>query len=122
MKRKLDQNLGEQGRAALIAAGHDVDTVADERLDGAADPVVLAAAVREGRALITLDVDFANPRRFPPAATHGLAVIRLPNNASDEVFDAAVRMLADGLARADIRGRLWIIEPDRVRIYEPDVD
>ncbi|HJW75575.1 MAG TPA: DUF5615 family PIN-like protein, partial [Thermoleophilia bacterium] len=103
MKRKLDQNLGEQGRAALIAAGHDVDTVADERLDGAADPVVLAAAVREGRALITLDVDFANPRRFPPAATHGLAVIRLPNNASDEVFDAAVRMLADGLARADIR-------------------
>ena len=120
MKLKLDQNLGEQGRPALTQAGHDVDTVADERLHGASDDAVLAAAVGEGRVLVTLDTDFANPLRFPPATTPGIAVIRLPTSASDVVFDAAVATLVDGLGRADISGRLWIVEVDRVRVYTPD--
>ena len=97
MKLKLDENLGEQGRPALAAAGHDVDTVADERLQGAFDGAVLDAAVREGRALVSLDIDFANPVRFPPEKTCGIAVVRLPGNASDVVFDAAVQMLIDGI-------------------------
>ena len=40
------------------SAGHDVSIVRDERLSGAADTVVLEAAVAERRALITLDHDF----------------------------------------------------------------
>ena len=120
MKLKLDENLGEQGRPALQAAGHDVDTVADERLQGAVDGAVLAAAIRDGRALVSLDTDFANPFRFPPENTCGIAVVRLPANASDAVFDAAIQTLIDGLARANIATRLWIIEPDRVRVYDPD--
>lgn len=44
-------------------------TVIDEGLSGANDVDVLAAAVAEDRALITLDLDFANPMRFPPHET-----------------------------------------------------
>ena len=77
MKLKLDENLGIRHREQLQRAGHDVDTVHDEHLSGAPDPDVLEAAAAAGRALVTLDVDFANPIRFPPQRTAGIAVLRV---------------------------------------------
>ena len=77
MKLELDESLGRRWAVQLRSAGHDVDTVHDEDLTGAADPAVLEAASDEGRALVTLDLDFANPMRFPPAATAGIAVLRV---------------------------------------------
>lgn len=41
MRFKLDENTGQRAAAFLTAAGHDVSTVRDERLSGAADTVVL---------------------------------------------------------------------------------
>jgi hypothetical protein len=32
----------------------------------------------DGRAIVTLDLDFAKPLRFPPALHHGIAVLRGP--------------------------------------------
>lgn len=37
MKFKVDENLGETGCEILRAAGHDVMTVADQKLSGAED-------------------------------------------------------------------------------------
>jgi predicted nuclease of predicted toxin-antitoxin system len=61
VRLKLDENLGTPHAETLRRAGHDVDTVHVERLSGARDEEVLAAAVTAGRALVTLDLDFANP-------------------------------------------------------------
>lgn len=77
MKLKLDENLGRRWAQQLRDAGHDVHTVWDEHLSGASDIEVLAAAVSESRALVTIDLDFANPIRFPPAGAHGIVVLRL---------------------------------------------
>ncbi len=60
---KLDENLGHTAETRLRAAGHDVDTVHDEDLAGAGDDRVFNAARAEGRILVTLDVDFANPNQ-----------------------------------------------------------
>jgi hypothetical protein len=38
----------------LQLAEHDADTVLDENLEGATDLIVVAAALREGRILLTL--------------------------------------------------------------------
>lgn len=39
MRLKLDENLPDDARAAAVALGHGVDTVIDEELGGATDPM-----------------------------------------------------------------------------------
>ena len=50
----------------LRERGHDVSTVPEEELCGAEDQAVFVAASEEQRTLVTLDLDFSNPVRFPP--------------------------------------------------------
>ena len=57
---KTDENLPIDAATPLRQAGLDVATVLDERLGGHADADILRVCRSEGRALITLDVDFAN--------------------------------------------------------------
>ena len=119
MKIKLDENLGHRGAEVFRAAGHDVDSVVDEGLAGASDDAVSIASTGAGRVLVTLDLDFANPIRHPPAETPGIAVLRLPEPLTPTTIDAAVAVLLAEVGREDIRGRLWIVELDRIRVYDP---
>ncbi len=119
MKIKLDENLGRRGSDLFLAAGHDVDTVVDEGLASASDDDVRAASSAVGRVLITLDTDFASPMRHPPGATPGIAVLRLPEPITPALIDTAVAVLLAELGREEIVGRLWIVEVDRIRVYEP---
>ena len=94
-------------------------TVHDQAMSSATDSEVLEACRAEGRALLTLDMDFANPLRFDPATTSGIAVLRVPDLPSRDDLDAVVRMCATALGRASIAGRLWVIDRRRARQYEP---
>ena len=119
MKLKLDENLGRRCIEILLADGHDVATVADQSLTAATDEAVIKACQTEGRAIVTLDLDFSNPLVFPPSDYAGIAVLRLPSKASHESLVAAVRTLADALKREELAGRLWSVEGGRIRIYQP---
>jgi predicted nuclease of predicted toxin-antitoxin system len=66
MKLKLDENLGERGRE-ILSRGHDVTTVASQSLQKAEDAKLIERCRREGRVLVSLDLDFANPLHFGPA-------------------------------------------------------
>jgi hypothetical protein len=114
---KLDENLGRRGAELLASRGHGVATVREQGMCAAPDRLLVAHCASEGRCLVTLDLDFANPLVFPPHDHAGLAVLRLPHDAAyDDLFDA-VRTLADGLDRDEIRGHLWVVQPGRIRVF-----
>ena len=76
MKLKLDENLSRHLKPTLISLGHDVMTVADEGLLSQPDTVVAAAASGESRILLTLDVEFADLRKYPPGTHPGVVLFR----------------------------------------------
>ncbi len=77
MRIKLDENLPFGLASRLSTLGHDVRTVQDEGLIGRADLEIWEAAQRDGRLLITEDLDFSDTRRFAPGTHYGVLLIRL---------------------------------------------
>ena len=73
MKFKTDENLPIEAAATLREAGFDADTIWDEKLSGTDDQVVASTSRNEGRILLTLDLDFANIRAYPPREHPGLS-------------------------------------------------
>ena len=120
MKLKLDENLNERGIALLTAGGHDVSTVVLQKMQAALDAEVIEACRKEGRALVTLDLDFANPIQFRPSQYPGIAVLRLPKKASADDLLSAIRTLVAGLKNAPLEGKLWIIEIGRIREFNEE--
>ncbi|HJY81526.1 MAG TPA: DUF5615 family PIN-like protein [Candidatus Binatia bacterium] len=120
MKFKLDENFGPTIQRVFQQRGLDCHTVQEENLRGAVDEEVLKAAVAEGRILITMDRDFSNVLRYPPGQTAGIAVISPPGKAARALLRALVETFIEELQKKTIRGKLWIVEPGRIREHEPD--
>ena len=115
MKVKLEENLGTRLQAEFRAAGHDVATVAGQRLSGTSDHDLFQVCRTEGRMLVTLDVGFGNLLRFPCEGTAGIAVLRVPEGAGHALMRSLAATLTAALATRPIEGRLWIVEPGRIR-------
>jgi predicted nuclease of predicted toxin-antitoxin system len=122
MRLKLDENLGRREADLLRAAGHDVATVPEQGMCAAPDGDVIGACSREVRALVTLDLGFANPLLFDPAEHSGIAVLRLPARATAEHLRQAVATLASAVQSRQLERRLWIVEIGRVREYQQQGD
>ena len=121
MKLKLDENLGLRIAELLRLAGHDVTTVPSQNLYSSSDKNLLETCRVERRCLVTLDLEFGNPLLFKPSAYEGIAVLRLPSKPTPDDLLRAIRTLAGGLAKKEIRGKLWIIQRGRIREYQaPD--
>jgi predicted nuclease of predicted toxin-antitoxin system len=131
MNFKLDENLGCWAAAPLLGYGHDVCTVEAEGLCGRPDHEVLAAASNEGRCLITLDLEFANPLVYPPAGHRGVVVLRVSRRTSKaevlELLELVVRGLGEPALSTPADGRdhpidrrVWIVQPGRIRVYQSE--
>jgi len=120
LKFKLDENFGVSAALLLSDAGHDVSTVFEQQITGADDRSVIDTCHAEGRALVTLDLDFATPLVFPPQQFSGIAVVRLPRRPARDDLRRVMRALDAAVAKQTIEGMLWIIETTRIRIYRSD--
>jgi predicted nuclease of predicted toxin-antitoxin system len=120
MKLKLDENLGNRQAQMFRVAGHDVLTVRDQGLQSGSDSTIFDVCCTEQRCLITLDLDFANVLRFPPADSAGIIVLRFPDRGTMLLLDSLVDNALNALQALSPQGRLWIVEPSRIRIHQSE--
>lgn len=118
MRFKLDENLGDLGRAILEAHGHDVMTVVQQGLSGSADTQVYRVCQYEERVLVTLDRDFGQTLRFPPEQTAGIVVLELRGRLSPASIAKRIEALAAALEAEPIERELWIVEAGRIRVHQ----
>ena len=115
MKFKIDENLPHELAADLAAAGHEADTVVQEGLGGVSDPVLMKAAVAEGRVLLTLDKGIANLQHYP-AHRHAGVVLFRPDRSGRKAVLAFIRERLETLLELQLPGRLTVVTPLRIRI------
>lgn len=118
MRFKLDENLSRHLVETLKEVGHDAETAADEGLAGSTDEVLGAAAAKEGRLLLSLDVGFADLRRFPPGSHSGIVVFR-PGGLGPVATNRLVSAFVHEEAIANLVGCTCVVEPGRIRIRRP---
>ena len=109
------ENMPAEVAQLLRSAGHEASTAEDQGLAGADDEVMAERVRKEGRTLVTLDLDFSDIRAYPPNEYHGLLVIRSKRQDKTSLL-ALVQRAIDLLTAESPAGRLWIVESDRVRI------
>lgn len=115
MDFKIDENLHEDAAALLRQHGHNAVTVYDQGLQGHVDGDIAAVCQVEGRALISLDLDFADIRKYPPADYAGIIVLRLANQGRPQVLHVLGRIVP--LFNTEpLVGHLWIVDEHQVRV------
>ena len=117
MKFKIDENLPPEAAGILRNTGFIADTVGEENLSGAEDDTVATTSRSEGRILVTLDLDFANIRAYPPGEHTGIIVLRVKRQDKQTVL-AQVRRLAAALTQRNPSGELWIVDGNRIRFRQ----
>jgi len=115
VKFLFDENLSPGHAARLRGEGYDAIAVLDIGLSGAGDPEVRAAAIREGRVLITLDADFGNIIRYLVLGTPGVIWLRLHPPTEIKIRQTLGRCLAK-LANVDLAGKLVVADEDKIRV------
>ena len=118
MKLKLDENLSRHLKPVLIELGQDVLTAADENLLSHPDTEIAQAAKDEQRMLMTLDVEFADLRKYPPGSHPGVILFRplslSPLSVNSFITDFVRRTDLDKLAAC-----VAVVDPVHVRVRYP---
>ena len=119
MRFKVDENLPVEIAELIRHRGHDALTATQQQLGGRPDKLLSEVCVLENRCLVTLDLDFADIRTYPPSQQTGIIVLR----PSVQTIAALVKMVGRILPLLDnevVTSRLWIVDESRVRIRGDD--
>jgi len=117
LKFKIDENLPTECASIFREAGFEAATAAEQQLSGADDLVLFERCRAESRVLVTLDLDFANVRAYPPGSHSGIVVFRSKSQDKPTLISLLKRILPVLIRRSPER-QLWIVEPDRIRYRE----
>jgi predicted nuclease of predicted toxin-antitoxin system len=117
MRFKLDENVHPAVADLLADAGHDALTVRQQGMQGCFDDALVDHFRGESRILVSLDLDFADLRTYPPAKTAGLIILRLHSQSRRHLLATMSRLIAL-LDQEPIVARLWIVSESGVRIRE----
>lgn len=115
MQFKLDENLPGEIEILLRDSGHDASNVHHEGLQGESDAKIFSASQVEGRILVTLDLDFADIRRYSASTDSGIIVLRAKIQEIEHLTSLFRRLLSH-LEHEALRGNLWVVDEAGIRI------
>ncbi|MCX6053526.1 MAG: DUF5615 family PIN-like protein [Chloroflexi bacterium] len=115
MKFKVDENLPVDVCQLLQQTGYDCMSVHDQKMTGATDDILLTVCQSEGRIMLTLDLDFCDIRRYPPASYPGIIILRLEHQDKEHVV-SVLRRIIPSLSSEQIENRLWIVDEHKIRV------
>src|SRR4030042_6483801 len=121
MKLKREKNISRYLKPPLQQQGHDVFTAADEDLLGKSDVEVGAAAKSERMILFTLDLEFADLRKFPPGTHPGIILFR-PQSMGPLATNRFIVNFVKETDMTPLSGCTAIVDPTRVRIRRSPLD
>jgi predicted nuclease of predicted toxin-antitoxin system len=117
VKFKLDENLDPSLKRLFVDAGHDCLSVHDQGMAGWPDDQLLRALQAEDRCIISADLDFADPFKFPPGRVAGIILLRAPQSTF-AMFEILAREAIQKVNSDSPKGELWIAEPGRIRVHK----
>jgi predicted nuclease of predicted toxin-antitoxin system len=110
----------EEISESLARAGHAVERLRNVLPIRSPDADVIDMAQKMGAILVSLNGDFSDIVAYPPSQFAGIISIQLHNHP--EVIPQLMERLCGFLAAnpevARYRGKLFIVEPHRIRIRE----
>ena len=119
MRFKIDENLPIDLANLLEEHGHDAITVFQQDLVGASDVDILQVCRHEKRALLNLDTDFTDIRKYPPEDYFGLIIFRLKKQDKPYVLAIGNRLI-ELFQKEPLEHHLWLVEKERIRISGKD--
>lgn len=116
MRILIDEDLPRALEVVFFARGFEVQRVKNiPTLRGQPDEVIFDFAAHSQSIIVTGDLDFPNPQRFPIDTLPGMMLLRFPNEMPvDVICEEVTRLIAD-VAEKDF-SNLLIIEPGHLRI------
>jgi len=112
---KIDENLSVEVADEFRNNGYNAITVGEQNMCGASDERLADVCCDEKRTMVTLDLDFADIRAYPPQEFPGIIVLRLIRQDKYSVL-AAIQLVIRFLSKETLRGYLWIVDEHRIRI------
>ncbi len=121
MKFKLDENFSPKIEKLFKEHGYESCTVLNQGLCSSSDNQIFKICQKEKYCLVTLDKHFANILNFPPQSSHGIIFIRLPKRPTTNDIDYLIKQTIKAAKNVSFEGKLWIVEPGRIREYQYDI-
>ena len=118
MKVQLDENIPAGLVQVLNQFGHDAVTVPQQQLAGQPDKLIWEVAQREKRFLITMDLDFANSRQFPPGTHEGILVLR-PSRQGRKAIRTLFQAVLAQQPLESFQGCIVVADERSIRVRRP---
>ena len=115
MKFLVDNALSPVVAQGLKSAGHDSAHVRDYGLQSASDAEIRQAALREGRIIISADMDFARLVSEDPAVRLSIILFRGKPRRPEEQLAALLSNLP-AIEEHLVKGAVVVIEESRIRL------
>jgi len=87
---------------------------------GLSDKDIALQAIQKCQVILTFDFDFSNILAYPPQKYFGIVIINIRPPLLKTILRALNNFFRRYKLEKDIRGKLIILEPSRIRVWEGD--